>query len=310
MITYVVCDLFTSPARTLVNTVNTVGVMGKGIAKDFKTIYPEMFARYQKLCEKGLFNIGQLWLYRTPNKWVLNFPTKEHWKNPSHPSYIEAGLQKFASTYHLHSITSVSFPMLGCGNGALDWETQVQPLMKKYLGKLPIDVYIHLQDRPDTYTPEHRNIREIKKWLRGEPESMAFSEVWADLIATIVSDAHNASISYAKEYQEQVANDGCAIAVRHGSETVTIDNQAFRDLWQQLRTSGFISHNNLPSGLNTYSDRVVPLMAKLPYIRLVEMADETNHKSHTVGLRIVPSQRSDNGSDLPLLSSIGAVEPE
>ena len=83
MITYVVGDLFRSPARVLVNTVNTVGVMGKGIAKDFKFIYPEMFKQYQVLCEKNLFNIGQLWLYKTHHKWILNFPTKKHWRQPS-----------------------------------------------------------------------------------------------------------------------------------------------------------------------------------------------------------------------------------
>ena len=78
MITYIACDLFKSPARVLVNTVNTVGVMGKGIAKDFKQVYPEMFSQYQRICEKGSFDIGTLWLYKTPNKWVLNFPTKRH----------------------------------------------------------------------------------------------------------------------------------------------------------------------------------------------------------------------------------------
>ena len=81
MITYVVCDLFTSPARTLVNTVNTVGVMGKGIAKDFKTIYPEMFARYQELCERKQFDINCGF-----SKWVLNFAAIL-------PILIEAGLQ-------------------------------------------------------------------------------------------------------------------------------------------------------------------------------------------------------------------------
>ena len=310
MITYVVCDLFTSPARTLVNTVNTVGVMGKGIAKDFKTIYPEMFARYQKLCEKGLFNIGQLWLYRTPNKWVLNFPTKEHWKNPSHPSYIEAGLQKFASTYHLHSITSVSFPMLGCGNGALDWETQVQPLMKKYLGKLPIDVYIHLQDRPDTYTPEHRNIREIKKWLRGEPESMAFSEVWADLIAALVADPNSSKVQTGESCLVQIGNDGESITFNLPFSTLTVHEAQVLELWQQLRAAGFLGSEYFPAGLDTYAEWIIPLMARLPYIQKVEMTDHYNQtEPFGIGLRIMPSLA---GSKVPelLMSSVSAVEPE
>ena len=144
MITYVVGDLFTSPAKVLVNTVNTVGVMGKGIAKDFKRVYPEMFAEYQAHCEHGLLDTGKLWLYKTPHKWILNFPTKKHWRKPSKLEYIEAGLRKFADTYDAKGIVSISFPMLGCGNGELDWERQVQPLMDEILRPLPIDIYIHL----------------------------------------------------------------------------------------------------------------------------------------------------------------------
>ena len=66
MITYVACDLFLSPARVLVNTVNTVGVMGKGIAKSFRQVYPDMFERYQQLCERDAFDIGELWRTRRP----------------------------------------------------------------------------------------------------------------------------------------------------------------------------------------------------------------------------------------------------
>jgi len=80
MITFVKGNLFESPAKVLVNTVNTVGVMGKGIAKTFKEIYPDMFKEYQGFCEKGQFKIGQLWLYTTKHKWILNFPTKKQWR--------------------------------------------------------------------------------------------------------------------------------------------------------------------------------------------------------------------------------------
>jgi O-acetyl-ADP-ribose deacetylase (regulator of RNase III) len=117
MITYVVGDIFRSPAKVLVNTVNTKGIMGKGLAKDFKAIYPEMFRKYQHLCEEKRFDVGQLYLFRTPNKWVLNFPTKRDWKHPSRPQYIEAGLKAFVNGYAKAGITSVAFPQLGCGHG-------------------------------------------------------------------------------------------------------------------------------------------------------------------------------------------------
>ena len=81
MLSYVSGDLFQSPAQTLVSTVNTVGVMGKGVALGFKRIYPEMFDVYQRLCETGELQIGRLFLYRTPNKFILNFPTKTTWRS-------------------------------------------------------------------------------------------------------------------------------------------------------------------------------------------------------------------------------------
>lgn len=176
MITYVKGDLLRSPAKVLVNTVNTVGVMGKGIAYDFKRIYPEMFSQYQHYCENGLLKIGKLWLYKTPHKWILNFPTKRHWRNKSKVEYLEAGLEKFANTYDSKGIVSISFPQLGCGNGELDWGSQVQPLMEKYLRRLPIDIYIHHYEKTDKSIPEHRRVSEMKQWLRSEPRFLPLAD--------------------------------------------------------------------------------------------------------------------------------------
>lgn len=150
MITYPNGSIFQSPAQTLVNPVNTVGVMGKGIAYEFKQIYPEMFERYHDLCKQGQFNIGDLWLYKSPDKWILNLPTKKHWRNPSKIEYIEAGLKKFQEKYAEYGIQSIAFPALGCGSGKLDFKTQVQPLMEKYLKELPIDIFIY----PDYHSSE------------------------------------------------------------------------------------------------------------------------------------------------------------
>src|SRR4051794_35789340 len=101
MLSYVSGNLFEAPVQTLVNTVNTVGVMGKGIALTFRQIYPEMFQEYRDLCERGKIDIGALYLYRDPivNTQVLNFPTKKHWRNPSKLEYIEAGLNCFTRIY-------------------------------------------------------------------------------------------------------------------------------------------------------------------------------------------------------------------
>ena len=147
-ITYVDYNLFDSDAQVLVNTVNTVGVMGKGIAKEFKKRYPEMFEKYEKMCKAGKFKTGDLLPYKIPDsdRLVLNFPTKRHWRARSKLEYIESGLKKFAQTYDQKGINSISFPMLGSSNGGLDWETQVKPLMEEYLKDLQIEIRIHEYD--------------------------------------------------------------------------------------------------------------------------------------------------------------------
>lgn len=137
-------NIFNTKAQTIVNTVNCVGVMGKGIALVFKLRYPGMFPLYQDYCKNKLIGIGKLWLYKGESEapWILNFPTKFHWKYPSRIEYIEKGLQKFVETYKDKGITSVAFPMLGTHNGGLE-KTEVLPLMIKYLEQcdIPVEIY-------------------------------------------------------------------------------------------------------------------------------------------------------------------------
>lgn len=145
MIAYTSSNIFDSPVQCLVNPVNTVGVMGKGIAAEFKKQYPEMFRAYQRHCKSNEFSTGQLFLYRTNIKWVLNFPTKKHWRSGSKPEWIEAGLKKLVETYADQGIQSIAMPQLGCGHGGLDWETQVKPLVERYLKRISIPVHVHLR---------------------------------------------------------------------------------------------------------------------------------------------------------------------
>ena len=142
-------NIFNSKAQTIVNTVNCVGVMGKGIALVFKLRYPKMFDLYKDHCKSKLIGIGKLWLYKGEENapWVLNFPTKFHWKYPSKIEYLEKGLEKFCSTYKDQGITSIAFPLLGTHNGGLDKDT-VMNLMEEYLGKCEIDIEIY------EYVPE------------------------------------------------------------------------------------------------------------------------------------------------------------
>lgn len=137
-------NIFNSRMQTVVNTVNCVGVMGKGIALVFKLRYPNMYDVYSEHCKNGHISIGKLWVYRSERDapWVLNFPTKFHWKYPSKIEYIEKGLEKFCETYKEQGITSIAFPMLGAHNGGLD-KDEVLSIMKKYLGTcdIPIEIY-------------------------------------------------------------------------------------------------------------------------------------------------------------------------
>lgn len=142
---YLKGDIFSSPAEVLVNPVNVFGVMGKGLAAEFKRKYPNMFKRYKQFCDDKKFSVGQLWLAHEDDYDILLFPTKKHWRGFSKIEYIRAGLEKFVKTYAQKEIKSVAFPKLGCGYGGLDWE-EVRPLMEKYLSDLPIEIYIYLDN--------------------------------------------------------------------------------------------------------------------------------------------------------------------
>lgn len=136
-------NIFESKAQTLVNTVNCMGVMGKGLALEFKIKYPEMFTAYEKICKQGMLNIGKLWIYKAENRWILNFPTKYDWRKPSQEYYLELGLEKFIETYQQRGITSVAFPLLGASNGGLLPERSLE-IMTYYLEKCEIPVTIYL----------------------------------------------------------------------------------------------------------------------------------------------------------------------
>lgn len=129
----IIGDLFTTECDWIVNTVNCVGVMGKGIALEFKKRYPLMFNAYKDICSKGLLSPGKLWIWdKEEGKKILCFPTKNHWRYPSRIEWIEQGLNKFLNNYERLGIKSIAFPLLGCTNGGLQ-ESQILPMMHSYL---------------------------------------------------------------------------------------------------------------------------------------------------------------------------------
>ena len=121
--------------------------MGKGIALVYKLRYPKMHKEYKQHCKNKLIKTGSLWLYTKQENapWILNFPTKIHWKYPSKIEWIEQGLQKFVETYEKKGITSIAFPLLGAHNGGLDAD-EIKNLMNHYLEKCKINIEIYDYD--------------------------------------------------------------------------------------------------------------------------------------------------------------------
>ncbi len=131
-------DLFASSAQTFVNAVNCVGVMGKGIALEFKRRYPAMYADYTHRCASGLVRPGEPYLFAAPTlPWILNFPTKRHWRSPSRLEDIVSGLDYLERHYEAWGITSLACPALGCGAGQLAWR-DVGPILYHSLNRLAI----------------------------------------------------------------------------------------------------------------------------------------------------------------------------
>ncbi|CAI4034030.1 Macro domain protein [Nitrospira tepida] len=136
-------DILKSKAQTLINTVNCVGVMGKGIALEFKNRFPDMYDDYVQRCQRGEVKPGVPYLFKTlfPPQ-IINFPTKDHWKSISKVSDIERGLQHLLNQYQAWGVTSLAIPPLGCGNGQLEWRV-IGPLIYRFIKDMPIPVELY-----------------------------------------------------------------------------------------------------------------------------------------------------------------------
>ncbi|MBP7222332.1 MAG: macro domain-containing protein [Sedimentibacter sp.] len=164
MIHYYEGTVFNTPAKTIVNTVNCFGVMGAGIALEFKLRFPEMFEDYVIKCKNNEVKVGRPKLFKYSEElWIMNFPTKNHWKAPSKINYIVDGLNYFVKNYERAKIDSIAFPKLGTNNGGLDW-TEVKAVMEKYLNLVDIDVYICLDEKKEAEGTELKMINSLNKF--------------------------------------------------------------------------------------------------------------------------------------------------
>jgi O-acetyl-ADP-ribose deacetylase (regulator of RNase III) len=146
MITFKQGDMMTAQVEALVNTVNTVGVMGKGVALQFRERFPENYKAYLAAVKRGEVVIGRMFV-TTVNRidqlrYLINFPTKQHWKASSKTEYIQEGLHDLRRVLLESGIRSVALPPLGCGNGGLDW-AKIKPLIESALADLDIDIQVY-----------------------------------------------------------------------------------------------------------------------------------------------------------------------
>lgn len=175
MIKFLQGNLLDAPAQALVNTVNTVGVMGKGIALMFKEAFPGNFRAYEEAVKRQEVQVGSMFV--TENRtlggpqWLINFPTKKHWRHPSKLEWIREGLQDLRHVIEEKGIQSIALPPLGCGNGGLDWN-EVRPEIEQSLGDLShVDVLVF---EP---TPQYQNVAKRTGVMKLTPTRVLVAEM-------------------------------------------------------------------------------------------------------------------------------------
>jgi O-acetyl-ADP-ribose deacetylase (regulator of RNase III) len=159
MINYITGNILDSEAQAIVNTVNTVGIMGKGIALQFKKAYPNNYKTYSIACKNEEVVVGKMFVTTDSNissgeKIIINFPTKQHWRKPSEYIYIEDGLNDLVNVIKLNQIKSIAIPPLGAGNGGLKWG-KVKKIIEEKLSHLDIEIYV--------FEPSSQIVEKLKK---------------------------------------------------------------------------------------------------------------------------------------------------
>lgn len=245
------------------NTVNVVGVMGKGIALEFKERYPDMYKAYKKLCDNHSLDVGKLHLWRAVDHWVLNFPTKTTWRQPSKLDYVESGLEAFRRSYKQMGISSVSFPPLGCGNGNLDWG-DVRPLMEHYLNSLDIPVYVHDKQVPQSFVPEHSSPEEKRV-------PISYNEFCRDIISRIESVRSFSTLKKTSEFTARWEDDGDILIGKSKGRTESIDHEMIEAAWSSLQNGMFTGDQFADEPSKRLKSYLFPILATLPYVKVAEI---------------------------------------
>lgn len=269
MLITVETEIFHSPARTLVNPVNTAGVMSSGISAEFKRFFPDAFSRYRSLCEAGRIEPGRLFFFQADFRTVLHLPVKRHWRTASTAEIVESGLQKLAAVWADQGIHTLAVPRFA--NGELDWDTVIRPMLEIYLGPLPIPVYLHHQPMPDT----RRSIKQIDQSLNQPQQRLPFTRVWKDL-GRVIRRTYGKFVTgdgreYTIAYQDGTRYNRLVLSVGEES-SIGISAAALAELWEMFQSARLLLPSQFPSGLESVAPYLIPLLAKLDYVRIVRAA--------------------------------------
>lgn len=177
MVKVLIGDIFESQAQTLVNTVNCVGVMGKGIALEFKKRFPDAYDDYVLRCERHEVKLGSPYVYKSlSHPWILNFPTKGHWRAVTRLRDIVDGLDYLLEHYKQWGIESLAVPPLGCGQGQLEWRV-VGPTLYRYLSKMDISVQLYAP-----YGTPHEELQTVFLNSSPMPQAKWVKPAWVALV--------------------------------------------------------------------------------------------------------------------------------
>lgn len=302
MLTIVYGDLLMSPARVLVNPVNTVGTMAGDLGEDLRQVYPAMFAEYQRLCEADQLNIGQVMLYRTPHKWILNLPVKRHYRANVRLDAVESGLRRIATLYAEQHFTSISLPAAELCDSPSD-QPALMGLLRSYLGTLPIMVYAHLPADPPLQEARH-NITTLARWLHGTPQHVSFETFWRGIASIVRRHPEMTTLEddqpFAATFRRDEANPRLmSLKLIRDEQTTFIPQTLLRDLWQYVLLAGYAHPRHLPGGLDAVGEMIVTLLSKLSYMRPVRL--QPSDQAAAVGLHYIPPVMRE---PLPLAASL------
>lgn len=238
-------NLLNSRAQALVNTVNCVGIMGKGVALAFKRRYPDMFKDYVRRCDAGTVKLGKPYVYRADDHLIVNFPTKDHWRSVSRLEDIESGLVYLREHLDEWGIASIAVPPLGCGNGQLDWSV-VGPTLDKHLRTfgIPVELYVPYSVEPSEAQLALINVPEAQNGVRQEAPKIATGALaLVDILARVEAEPYHwpvGRILFQKiAYFATVA--GVPTALEYGANSYGPYAASLGRLTAQLQNNGLVS---------------------------------------------------------------------